>query len=296
MTAAAYTTVSEIRAAFEERGLSPQRRLGQNFLIDRNLLGLVADAGELGASDVVLEVGAGTGSLTRVLGRRAGAVVAVEVDRGLFDIAEEVCADLPNVSVVLSDALDNGGRLAQSLVGRLEALLRETGARRIKLVANLPYGVATAVMKALVVHGPRPGLMAVTVQSEAARRMAASPGEREYGLMSVLLQACGRVERLRTLAPTVFWPRPNVTSALVRVRLREEFPVDPAQLVATAGKLLEQRRKTLAGALRMAGLAVSKEQAAALLRECGVDPRSRPAALDVDGFVRVTNRLAKEEH
>lgn len=287
MTAPDVTTVTDIRRAFAKRGLRPRKRLGQNFLIDRNLLACAADAAELSPEDTVLEVGAGTGSLTRILAERASRVVSIEVDRGLHTLASEVCADRDNVRLILGDAMA-GDRLSAEAT---EAL---ADAQPLKLVANLPYVISTALMKALIVHGPRPRILVVTVQSEVADRMAAEPGTRDYGLLTVLLQANGEVERLRTLPPSVFWPRPKVTSALVRVRLREAPEIDAGALVRVAGGLIGHRRKQLAGAMRLAGFAASAADAEDRLRSAGLDPRSRPDGLTVAEYVRLTGQLEGE--
>ena len=286
-----YATVSELRGALESRGLHPKHRLGQNFLIDLNLLGCVADAAELAPNDVALEIGCGTGALTGLLAERAGKVVAAEIDQALIPLASESLEPHGNVSFVAGDAMGTGVDLSPELRRAVVAALDDTPDATLKLAANLPYGIATAAIKALIVGGPRPALMAVTVQSEVADRMAARPGTREYGLLSVLLQSHGEVQRLRTLKPSVFWPRPKVDSALVRIRLNKTCDVPPAQLLRVAGKLLEQRRKRLAKAMQIAGLAGSGAEAEAMLREPELDPDCRPDSLSVDDYVRLTQAL-----
>jgi len=283
MSGARYATISELRAALEARGLRPKHRLGQNFLIDLNLLRCVADAGELTRDDVVLEVGCGPAALTRLLAERAGFVVAAEIDRDLFQLASESVGARENVQLVLGDALDSGA-LAPALCEAVTSAAERLRCR-LKLVANLPYGVATAVITALLRKGPLPALIAVTVQSEVARRMAARPGTHEYGLLSVVVQASGVVEHLRTLGPTVFWPRPKVSSALVRVRV-DKAP--PDALARVAGRLLEQRRKQSAKAMQVVGMAGSGEEAASALAACGIAPDRRPDHLSVEDFLRLT--------
>ena len=294
MTAARFATITELRRAMESRGLRPNRRLGQNFLVDLNLLRFVTDAADLGPQDVALEVGCAAGALTRLLAERAGTVVAAEIDSGLFALAEESLAGSGSVRLVGGDAMGKRGHLAPGLLRELDAALAGHEARRLKLVANLPYGVATAVIKALLVHGPRPATVVVTVQSEVADRMAAEPGHRDYGLLTVLLRAAGEVERLRTLKPGVFWPAPRVQSAVVRVRLDKPVDINPQALLRVAGKMMEQRRKRCAKAMQMAGLAHDSREAMQRLTACGINPDGRPAQVTPEQFVRLARLVGRE--
>ena len=292
---ARYATLSELRSALAARGIHPRHALGQHFLVDLNLLRCVAEAGEIEPRDVVLEVGCAGGALTALLSERACAVVAAEIDPALADLADEALDCLPNVRLVRGDALGARGHLSRELRQAVASALAAAPGARLKLVANLPYGIATAVMKAMLLHGPRPALIAATVQREVADRMAAPAGHHAYGLLSVLLQCQGTVERLRTLRPTVFWPRPKVSSALVRVRLLDAPPVDPAALVRVAGKLFEQRRKQVAKAMQIGRLAEDAGAAAALCAETGMDPHGRPGDVPAEAFVRLVRLLAKEK-
>jgi len=294
MTAPRYATVSELRGAFEERGISPKRRLGQNFLIDLNLLRCVREAAELSPRDIVLEVGCGAGALTRLLGEGAGWVLAAEIDPELYQLAAASVSDIPNVRMFRGDAMEKSS-LSPALRRELLSTLEDRPASHFKLVANLPYGVATAVMRSLVVEGPRPDLMAVTVQAEVARRLIAAPGTREYGLLSVLIQATGAVEILRELSPHVFWPAPKVSSALVRVRRKGRLPVDPIDLAGTTGKMMEHRRKRAAKALQLGLRTDSRAEAERILRRCDIDPDIRPDAVNVYEFVKLAAYLSGRE-
>ena len=291
MNAPRYATATEIRDALNARGLRPRHRLGQNFMADPNMAAFVANAAELSRDDVALEIGAGTGALTRLLCERAGAVVAVEIDTTLLPLAQESCADCANAVFVSGDALE-GSHLAP---GVTEAVAKATaGGRTLKLVANLPYGAATAIMQAMLTRGPRPALMVLTAQSEVVDRMTAQPGSRDFGFLSLAVQMNGTVERLRTLKPEVFWPRPEVNSAVARVRVSASPMTGAEAALRVASGLLEHRRKTLARALRTCGLASSAEDADTLLRGAGLDPLRRPDTLGLDEFIRLAARIGKE--
>lgn len=285
-----YAKISDIREALEARGINPRHALGQNFLIDPNLQRFVADAAELDSGDVVLEIGPGTGALTAHLCERAGAVVAVELDPGLAEMACELREEFDNLAVIEGDALERG-RIAASVADAVAEARERVGGGRLKLVANLPYGAGTAAMRALLTHGPRPELMVVTVQREVVDRMVAGSGSKEYGVLTLLLQTNGTVERLRNLRPEVFWPRPKVTSSVARVRVRPGPDVAPGALIAVAGKLMEQRRKSAGKAAKLAGFCANSEEAEAVFGACGVDPRTRPDRITVEQYACLTRKL-----
>jgi len=207
-------TKRQIAQLLAAAGVSPNRRLGQHFLVDLNLMRLLLDSAQPGPGDVVLEVGCGTGSLTEALAERAGAVVAVEIDRTLASIVASRLADRDNVELVTGDVLSSKGALNPAVVEAV-ARARAGKAGRLLLVANLPYDVACPVIVHLVKGPPAADAMFVTVQKEVAERMTAAPGGRHYGSVSILLGATGSAHTLRTLGPGVFWPPPRVDSALV---------------------------------------------------------------------------------
>ena len=221
-------TKHEIQELLSSAGVSPNRRLGQHFLVDLNLMRLLVEAAQLGRGDVVLEVGCGTGSLTQALVEQAGAVVAVEIDRTLAPIAESQVAGWENVQIMHADILSGKGTLNPEVVEALEQARtrlqstgptergREVSLGRLLLVSNLPYDVASPVMIHLAKGPLVADAMFVTVQKEVAERMTAGPGGRDYGTLSIFLQATGEVELTRRLKPSVFWPPPAVDSAIVR--------------------------------------------------------------------------------
>jgi len=279
-----FTTQREIRAFFAERGRRPKRSLGQNFLVDPNLLRTLAEAADLDARDVVLEVGVGTGSLTEVLAERAGRVVGVELDPVLYQAAREALAPLGNVVLLGGSVLADDGAVAPTVREAVSRALAEGPFERFKVVGDLPYGVATPVLQAVLEMAPPPASAAVTVQMEVGERLAARPGTKAYGYLSVLVQSRCRVEVLRRLPPQVYWPRPKVWSALVRLTWTATdgpSPEETAALRRTAGALFGLRRKTAANALTHAGVAADRREAEALLGRAGIESDRRADALSV---------------
>ena len=209
-------TLSFLLKRFEETGIRPHNKFGQNFLIDLNLVRVLLDAAAITRDDVVLEVGTGTGSLTALLAQQAAAVVTVEIDPLLFQLASEELHRFDNVVMLHLDALKNKNRLNPLVLEAVAAQLAATPGRRLKMVANLPYNIATPILGNLLGQETPPQTMTVTIQMELAERIAARPGSKDYGALSIWIQAQCRVEILRILPPDVFWPRPKVSSAFLK--------------------------------------------------------------------------------
>ncbi len=203
----------EIEALLAEAGSHPRHRFGQNFMIDQNLVRLVADAGGLTRDDLAIEVGPGTGTLTDELVARAGSVLAVEIDRDLAALLRRRFEGTASFALIEGDALAGKHGLNADLAARV-AEARAAG-RAAKLVANLPYNIASPLVIELLIAGA--GLLAFTVQKEVGDRFRAGAGTDDYGPLSVMAQRLSRVEVLRTLPPQAFWPAPKIESALVRL-------------------------------------------------------------------------------
>jgi len=215
---AARQTLSHLRQLFEKHGIAPRRQLGQNFLIDLNLHDVILREAGLSPRDIVLEVGTGTGALTERMADQAGAVVAVELDPAMGRLTAEAVGPRPNVRLLRQDALRNKNNIAPEVLDTLRSALAAQPNRRIKLVANLPYAIATPLVSNLLLDDElRPVLMVIMVQWEMAERLIAEPTGSAYGSISVLVNALADVEVLRRLPPSVFWPRPKVDSAIVRI-------------------------------------------------------------------------------
>jgi 16S rRNA (adenine1518-N6/adenine1519-N6)-dimethyltransferase len=215
-------TLTFLKERFAEVGLTLVKRHGQNFLIDLNLLGLLVDTADLRPNDVVLEVGTGTGSLTSQMAERAAAIVTVELDARLHQLASEELIEFENVTMLLQDALRNKNNLDEAVLAAVRDRLSEAPGRRLKLVANLPYSIATPVISNLLLTDTVPVSMTVTIQKELAERIVAQPGTKDYGALSVWVQSQCRAEVVRTMPPSAFWPRPLVTSAIVHIELDAE--------------------------------------------------------------------------
>ena len=252
----------------------PKKRLGQHFLADENILGVVDRLAELGPGDVVLEIGPGLGVLTRYLADRVGHVHAVELDRSLGPHLADVGAR-PNVDLHWGDAL------------ALDLAALEPAPT--KLVANLPYNVATPIVVESLAGLPSVEHWCVMVQREVADRFFAEPSTKAYGAVSVLVQLAARRTGLHPVARTAFRPPPNVDSALVAFR-RVELPDGFARIKAVVEAAFAHRRKTLPNSLALSGLA-PREQAAAALEAIGRRAESRAEALEPAEFVALAEAL-----
>jgi 16S rRNA (adenine1518-N6/adenine1519-N6)-dimethyltransferase len=258
----------------------PNRELGQNFLIDDNILGVIGRAAELDTGDVVLEVGGGLGVLSEYLAPRVEHLHVVEVDRSLEAPLAEALAPFANTTLHLADAvkLDLG------------SLAPAPG----KVVANLPYGVAATVLLKSIEELPQASLWVAMVQREVGDRLAAGPGGKSYGATSVLAQLACEVRFLRRIPRTVFHPEPNVDSALVLMRRRA--PAPPAELTALVHAAFAHRRKALAGSLALAPGAPGdvRDAARAALEAIGQPPDARAERLEPAEWPRLAEAIGAE--
>jgi 16S rRNA (adenine1518-N6/adenine1519-N6)-dimethyltransferase len=260
--------------------IRPNRELGQNFLIDDNILGVIGRAAELAPDDVVLEVGGGLGVLSEYLAPRVRHLHVVEVDRSLEAPLAEALAPFPNATLHLADAVKLD----------LAALDPAPG----KVVANLPYGVAATVLLKSMTELPDARLWVAMVQREVGDRLAAAPGSKSYGATSVLAQLACEVRFLRRVPRTVFHPEPNVESALLLMRRRAPAPARELTALVHAG--FAHRRKALAGSLALAPGAPPelRDDARRALEELGRPPDARAEQLAPGEWPRLADAIGAE--
>jgi 16S rRNA (adenine1518-N6/adenine1519-N6)-dimethyltransferase len=273
---------SQIRELAGRLGVRPTKQWGQNFVIDANTVRRVVRLADLGPGDVVVEIGPGLGSLTLALLAQVRRVVAVEVD--------------PNLAAALPDTV---AALAPAYSDRLEVVLADAltvstlpDPQPSALVANLPYNISVPVVLSFLEAFPTLRRVLVMVQLEVAERLAAPPGSKTYGIPSLKAAWYGEVRLTGTVSRTVFWPAPNVDSALVTLTRRDppRTPASRGEVFACIDAAFAQRRKTLRAALaRWAGSATSAE---AVLRSAGVDPRIRGEQLDIHAFAAIASARA----
>lgn len=271
----------------KQAGIRPRRSSGQNFLVEENLARAIARDGEVQPSDVVLEVGTGFGVLTQHLCEFASHVVSVEKDQKLQIMAAELLSEFENLTIHEGDVLKNKNALAPDLLDVLRERLGPDG--RLRVVANLPYNIATSLVLLLLAAELPLDAIVVMVQLEAAERFGARHGDESFGAVSILCDAlCERVELVRTVPRDVFMPRPKVTSAVVRLIPRPERHEGYATLARVIRGLFNYRRKNVVKAAKLAGKADRDlawlEDA---VRAIAPDPSARPEDLSLDDFRRL---------
>ncbi|MFH1614106.1 MAG: 16S rRNA (adenine(1518)-N(6)/adenine(1519)-N(6))-dimethyltransferase RsmA [Planctomycetota bacterium] len=289
-------TRHQIEQLLASAALSPAKRLGQHFLIDLNLMRLLVDSANISNRDIVLEVGAGTGSLTEELICRAGKVIAVELDSSLWQILVRQLATRQNLEVINTDILRNKHTLHSMVIQAVNAARGELQGRLI-LVSNLPYSIAAPLMVNLAVGPVIADEMHVTVQKEVADRMAALPGSPHYGALSIILNTTGSIRLLRTLRPSVFWPKPRVDSAMVtfiRDQAKTSHITDINLFCALVHLFMNHRRKTLK---RCAALAEPPLENITdwdhVFSQASIDPRARGEQLSPQQYVEITGICTK---
>jgi 16S rRNA (adenine1518-N6/adenine1519-N6)-dimethyltransferase len=288
-------TLSFLQRRFAAAGLKPNARHGQHFLIDLNLLRLLFKTAQVGSRDVVLEVGTGTGALTAMLADAAAAVVGVEIDRDLFRLAREQLGDRPNVTLLNVDALRNKNQMNPEVMAAVRERLQAGEDRQFKLVANLPYNVATPIITNLLSGEPIPRSMTVTIQKEVADRLRARPGTKDHGSLSIWVQSQCRVKVVRSLPPTSFWPRPKVMSAIVQMVFRPSWRErlgDPDSFQVFVRAMFMHRRKLLRSQiLATCRGKLDKAVVDTILVRLNLPADVRAEQLDVEQFVRLFHAL-----
>ncbi|MEW6424450.1 MAG: 16S rRNA (adenine(1518)-N(6)/adenine(1519)-N(6))-dimethyltransferase RsmA [Bacillota bacterium] len=282
---------------FTQYGFRCRKKWGQNFLVDDNIVRKIIAAAGLSPADVVVEIGAGAGALTRVLAQKAGLVIAIEIDERLLPMLNETLKNYDNVEVVLSDAL----RLDFDLLVKEKATARKSGQRLFpyKVVSNIPYAITTPLLLHLLEGKFDFCFLLIMIQHEVARRLVAGPGDADYGALSIVGQYYTEPKILFRVPRTVFYPRPEVDSAVVYLQRRKKPAVEVPDedlffnLVRSA---FGQRRKTilnaLAGSRRAPGL--TREAWREVLRAAGIDPGRRGESLGIEEFAALAGQVANQ--
>ncbi len=263
-----------------------QKKFGQNFLIDPHVLGKIISASNITKEDCVIEIGPGIGSVTQALIENAGKVISIEIDNQLIPILNEQFGHEPNFKLIHSDVLK---------VNLKELIEQESPNRRIKVVANLPYYITTPIIMALLEHELPIDSITVMVQKEVADRLASGPGSKQYGAITVSVNYYADTYLVANVPQNCFMPRPNVDSAVIKLTLHHESPVDvqnKKQLLKIIRAAFSQRRKTLLNTLMANGeLGLTKEALKAMLDESGIGSSTRGETLSLAEFARLSDYI-----
>lgn len=284
-------TPAKTRNLVKKYGFQVRKSLGQNFLIEPKFIEKIVAAAELDQSQLVVEIGPGMGALTQILAENAGHVIAVELDRDLISILGEVFADNSNITIIHQDVLQLDFNLVTAEIKEGRQFVPG-----FKVVANLPYYITTPVIMKILEGKYNWTTMVLMVQKEVAQRFMASPGTKDYGSLSVAVQYYCQPSLVTTVPRTVFFPRPEVESAVVKFVRRE---VPPAQVnsekifFALVKAAFAQRRKTLLNALTKAGPQKNKEEWQEILTYCRIDPLRRGETLNIEEFARLANYVSE---
>lgn len=286
-----------LQKIFEKHGFLFRKRLGQNFLVDENIVRKIVAAAEISPQDVVVEIGAGAGTLTRALAKKAGLVIALEVDKRLQPVLGETLSGCSNVEVVYEDALavDFDGLVAGKTAGRPGGQAQKT----YKIVANIPYYITTPLLLHLLQGGFHFEFLLIMLQQEVARRLTAEPGNKDYGALSIVTRYFTEPKILFRVPKTVFYPRPEVDSAVVCLRRRVNPPVavpDEELFFRLVRNAFFRRRKTVLNALaRSRDLPpLSREEWQETLRAADIDPGRRGESLRLEDFASLAAQIGKK--
>lgn len=258
------------------------KSLGQNFLIDQNILNKIVDAAELDHNSCALEIGPGIGTLTQEMAKRAKKVVAIELDDNLIPILNETLGNYENIKIIHNDALKVD----------FKRLIEEEGLENVKVVANLPYYVTTPIITKIFTEKAGIKSIVVMIQKEVADRISAKPNTKEYGSLSLLAQYYSDITKVCKVPPSCFIPNPKVESAVIKMDIRPEPRVkvmDENLFFRIIRDAFNMRRKTLWNALKQIGLNEEKMQEA--MNAAGIDPKRRGETLSIEEFAKLSDEI-----
>ena len=285
-------TKHQIQQLLAIAAIQPNKRFGQNFLIDLNIMRFIIDSAAITKNDVILEVGPGTGSLTEGLAEHAGKVIAVEIDKKIAKIAQKQLANLENVEFINDDILHKKSSINPDVIQAAKKACSNFEGR-FMLVANLPYAIASPLMINLVTGKLFVESMHVTIQKEVAERMTAEPDSKHYGTLSIILNATGDIEITKILKPTLFWPAPKVDSAIVTYRRNSEkvnLIRDILILSEIINLFMQHRRKMLKAITKFAtGKLKNITDWSEIFSKCQIEPTKRPGEITPSQYVKLAN-------
>lgn len=277
---------SKTKQVIADHGFRFSKSLGQNFLIDGNIITKICEGADIGEADGVIEIGPGIGTLTQQLSKYAKKVVAVELDTKLLPILEETLEGLDNVKVINDDILRVD----------IEKLIEEEfKGLKVKVVANLPYYITTPIIMKLLESKYEIESISVMIQKEVAERMVAKPGKKDYGSLSVAVQYYSSAEIVTIVPSTVFIPKPNVDSAVIKLSIHKTPPVqviDPKLMFKVVKSGFGQRRKTILNSLSGGYLELDKDILREVLEEAGIDLKKRAEVLSIEDFARISDVIS----
>lgn len=284
---------SKVKEILSRYNFRTSKSLGQNFLVDRNIINKIIKTADITHNDLVVEIGPGIGVLTTAMAEHAQRVLAVEVDKKLIPILQETLSAYKNTEVVLGDALEVD---FDQLVDQKTEGSNGIRGKGYKLVANLPYYITTPLIMHLLTNGFNLHSLVVMVQKEVAQRMTAVPGNKEYGSLTVAIQYYTEANIDFIVPRTVFYPPPEVDSAVIKLIKREHPPVkvvDEKMFFKIVRAAFGQRRKTLTNALAGSELQIEKSHLLNILHIVNIDPKRRGETLSIGEFASLANAITK---
>lgn len=269
--------------------IRPIKSLGQNFLIENNVISQIVDASDISSDDLVIEIGPGAGSLSTELAKKAGAFVAIEIDRHMIPLLEEVLSVFDNSLLINKDFLE--------VDIQKEVLDKFPDFKRYKVVANLPYYITTPIIMKFIESNNPPEIMTVMMQKEVADRLRAVPGKKEYGSLTVAVGVFCNISKIMDVSANCFFPRPDVTSTVLKLRdkgidILKGIDRDLFFLIVRAS--FSQRRKKMSNSIvNTAGLSLTREQIESVLLEMGLKNDIRAEKLSLEQFSRFSAKIEK---
>jgi 16S rRNA (adenine1518-N6/adenine1519-N6)-dimethyltransferase len=267
-----------------KKGLHPLRRYGQSFLQDKNMIAKIVDAADIRKGDTVLEIGPGLGIMTGLIAERAKEVIAIEIDPYMVNILTETLSDQANLKIIQTDILTYD----------LADALPESSPEKLNVIGNVPYNISTPILFHLMAFRKKIKSITIMLQKEVADRLAASPGTKTYGIPSVVVSMYAQVIPVMNVPPACFYPKPKVTSSVIRIDIRESPLVELTSedfFSATVKTAFSQRRKTLFNNLKGIKLPDRDADISSALDKAGIDGRRRAETLSVTEFGRLSNAL-----